>query len=540
MKAIWQNAAAWILLSSVAIVSHSFAGYHFTTLDDPLASGSNGGTSPYSIYQGSIVGVYTDSLDVGHGFLLSGTTYTTLDDPLANGYTSATGVSGSNIVGFYSGVGTGTHGFLLTGTTYTPLADPLASSSNGGTIPEGLSGSDIVGNYFDSDNFSHGFLLSGATYTTLDDPLASDLNGGTSLEAISGSSIVGTYDDSNGVNHGFLLSGTTYTTIDDPLASDTAGNGTLPFGIFGNDIVGSYNDRAGHSHGFIYNGSKYTTVDDPLATGSNGGTTAFGIYQGNIVGTYYDKNAFQHGFLATPAGPDNTSYTLLLTATDSAAGIPPATGYATMTVSHSGGVMMSGHLPDGEPFSTYGSVAHGFPVSTFSIDRSLSYPSVTNKGSAGFLFGSLSFIPVSGTSDLSGTLEWIKPQQTKGLYQAPFDTNLVVIGSLYTPPTNEGGVLPGFPVEGAATGGVLALSDTSGLILSATTYLTTSNKLTITNPPDKLKVSITPSTGVFKGSFEYPGPMKKIDFTGVLFQDQTIGEGLFLGPDGSGTVTLTP
>jgi hypothetical protein len=67
--------------------------------------------------------------------------------------------------------------------------------------------------------------------------------------------------------------------------------------------------------------------------------------------------------------------------------------------------------------------------------------------------------------------------------------------------------------------------------------------LIINNPPDGLKVTVTPSTGIFKGSFLYPVPGKKpkrTDFSGVLCQDQTISRGFFLGPGGSGTVSLSP
>jgi len=58
---------------------------------------------------------------------------------------------------------------------------------------------------------------------------------------------------------------------------------------------------------------------------------------------------------------------------------------------------------------------------------------------------------------------------------------------------------------------------------------------------DHLTVGIVPSTGIFRGTFYYPGKVPKLtSFAGVLYQDETAGEGLFLGPDGSGTVTLTP
>jgi probable HAF family extracellular repeat protein len=51
-------------------------------------------------------------------------TYTTLDDPLAAGQTLATGISSSGlIVGYYHDA-SGNHGFLYSGGTYTTINDP--------------------------------------------------------------------------------------------------------------------------------------------------------------------------------------------------------------------------------------------------------------------------------------------------------------------------------------------------------------------------------------------------------------------------------
>jgi hypothetical protein len=537
MKATWQNIAARVILLSVGIVSHSFAAYHFTTLDDPLASGY-GGTFANGIYEGNIVGNYIDTNRHSHGFLLSGTTYTTIDDPLASGTnfgTFANGIYAGRIVGcYYDGSGVA-HGFLLSGTTYTTLDDPLASGSGSqpGTYAQGISGNTIVGFYSGTNGEFSGFSLTGTTYTTLDDPQALAF---TQATGIYGSKIVGV---SAGLGvKGFLLSGTTYTSLADPSASFI----TQATGIYGSNIVGFYYAHNTTFHGFVNNGKVYTALNDPLASGNgagDGGTVANGIYQDTIVGSYIDKNGIWHGFLAIP---NNTLYTLLLGATIAAPGIPQATGYATMTVTDKGGVILSGVLPDGEPFSTHGSLdlVNGFPAGTLSFAQPLRYPSVTNQGSAGFLYGSLSFAPVLGASDISGTLEWIKPQQSKGDYQAPFDTNLAVIGSFYAPPAAGGNVLPGFPIEGSGlSGGSLVMSDMFAVVLSGSAYLTTANQLLITNRTDNLKITITPSTGVFKGSFLYLGNVR-VGFTGVLFQDQSMAGGLFLGPNGYGSVSLTP
>lgn len=60
-----------------------------------------------------------------------------------------------------------THGFLLSGGTYTTIDDPSATN---GTFAEAINDrGQIVGFYQDRARSTHGFLLSGGVYTTLDD-----------------------------------------------------------------------------------------------------------------------------------------------------------------------------------------------------------------------------------------------------------------------------------------------------------------------------------------------------------------------------------
>ena len=263
---------------------------------------------------------------------------------------------------------------------------------------------------------------------------------------------------------------------------------------------------------------QFTTIDDPNAVN---GTQANAISGGTPTPT------------PTPT-PEAGKYTLLLSATDASEAVPQGTGYATLTVSKKGGAVIAGKLADGENFSLSGLIVTGSGGDQLAVNKSLRYSSVTPKGTKGLLSGTLTFVTKTGPCNLYGTLEWTKPPQTEGEYQAAFDTTLDVSGSLYTPPSKGSSVLPGF------TAGTLELSDTSGFMLSGTTQLTPANKLAITDPQDGLKVTITNSTGIFKGSFEYPPGKKRKDFTGVLYQDQFNGGGFFLGPAGSGTVSLTP
>jgi hypothetical protein len=236
---------------------------------------------------------------------------------------------------------------------------------------------------------------------------------------------------------------------------------------------------------------------------------------------------------STPPGPGK--YTILLRSPDVSGTVPQGTGYGTITINNGSDMLMAGKLPDGEGFriSEGAIIITGTGVCLVPLNSYLKYPFVTTRGAKGSLVNNLEFETDVGMSDLNATLGWVKPLQSKETYRSAFNTTLDVIGSLYIPPKEGSSVLPGF------TTGTLVLSDTTGVVLTGTCRLSAANKLITTNPPDKLTVTINPSTGVFKGTFMYPGKTPKpTDFAGVLFQDQTNGGGFFLGPNGSGTVNL--
>ncbi len=296
--------------------------------------------------------------------------------------------------------------------------------------------------------------------------------------------------------------------------------------------------------GIAFSGSNlYLASDVGLSDGE--GIGEFNAVTGgtdNLV--FFSETGFPVAIaVAQPAIPQPRAgkYTLLLASTGAGADIPQGTGYATMTITSKGGVVFSGKLADNESFSTSGAVVTIGTDSGYVIGKALSYPSVSTRGEKGLLSGTLAFVAETGTSDINGTLQWDKPQQKKGSYPAAFDTSLDVIGSLYAPPSHGSSILPGF------VSGTLQLSDTGTLSISDTTQLdqtialSTHNVFQLVAPvSDKLKISIKSANGVFSGSFLYPGDKTRTDFSGVLFQDQTIGCGFFLGPDGSGTVSLTP
>jgi hypothetical protein len=522
------------------------------TISDPSAIDEydellNPGTTPLGISGSTVVGAYLNKYYVTCGFIYKSGAFTTVNNPNGTGGdTYLCGVDGTNMVGFYfvnttvnGNKETVCHGFLLSGTTYTTLDDPLATGATSllpgypdlpedesgyswaGAYATGISGTNIVGFYVGGDNHYHGFLLSGTTWTTISNPDADPANQGidTYCTGVSGSNIVGYSQE------------------------------TLPY-IKGNPLTNKSGGLI--ATGFFISGTTFTSITDPSAgilSSGNGSpleeyTTAMGVSGSNVVGYCVDQDGLYLNYLATitsgtgsgsPVGIPGvqTSYTLTLTATDS--GIPQGIGYGTLTISRKDGFILAGALPDGESIPVSGKLADEIGVTAVNISKALAYPSVTVKNAKGSLAGTL-FIETSGSNNIGGALTWTKPAQKKGTYPAAIQTDPNISGWVYTAPGKGGSVLPGF------TTGAVVLSDTTGFSLTKDVTLTAKNGVTVTNPgADKLSLTITAASGLFKGSFRYPfgKSSKSATIEGVLDQSGTSGFGLFLGPNGTGQVSIS-
>src|SRR5437868_2682437 len=168
--------------------------------------------------------------------------FTTIDDPLATTTTIASGINDAGqIVGQFRDASNRAHGFLLSGGSFITIDDPAATGPGSGTFVQGINAArQIVGSYIVARG-SHRFLLRGGTFSTLDDPLA---DGETEAFGINDmGQIVGVFA-AGGSGHGFLLSGGTFFTIDDPLGI-TVARSVNHMG----QIVGSY--FSGGFHGFL-------------------------------------------------------------------------------------------------------------------------------------------------------------------------------------------------------------------------------------------------------------------------------------------------
>lgn len=264
----------FLLLCPVLFCSSLAFAVTVTTLDYPGATSTGASAINNS---GDIVGSYTDTAKVVHGFLFSAGTYTTIDVPGAYS-TSPVGINNlGQISGYFYGSDSRTHGFLFDGTQYTTLDFPGAID----TAATGLNNAgEIVGGFTDSSNVNHGFTWLNGTFTQVDVTNSK----ATSILGINDAGIlVGSFTNA----HGRVLN---YARIN---------------GVFQEEIIaGQFNGRLNNhnvtvgfvaNEGFRFNVSTnaYLKVQVPNSIV----TLCYGINDnGTMVGYYEDKAGVEHGF----------------------------------------------------------------------------------------------------------------------------------------------------------------------------------------------------------------------------------------------------
>jgi hypothetical protein len=208
--------------------------------------------------------------------------------------------------------------------------------------------------------------------------------------------------------------------------------------------------------------------------------------------------------------------------------VPHGTGYGLVTVAKDGGVRISGKLADGSAFSAGTAVdVHG----------SVPFLSRLYKAPRGNVQGVLVFDETQLDTDLTATVAWTKPAQTRPdvRYPAGFTTELQAIGSRYTKPLVVNGVLS-FNAAGEAAV-TLAEGDLAAPIESAVS-VGPENPAVVSAPITTLTFS--KGSGRFAGKFVHPVTNRAVGFSGVVFQKGNFGAGLFVGKTTGGDVQLTP
>jgi hypothetical protein len=223
--------------------------------------------------------------------------------------------------------------------------------------------------------------------------------------------------------------------------------------------------------------------------------------------------------------PQAGRYTLLLPqVNDDALPARSGFGYATMKITPSGAVTMTGRTGKGAPFSAHSFIGsdHRFPLYA-----------ITGLARPGSLHGWIAFETVAETSDCHGTLGFALA--SKPAHPAPPSSQLVAIGSRYIVPPAGTRVLD-FP--SGANNAVLQFGG-SAFELPPAAIPATLTASTITAPGGKLSgVRLDLNTGFFSGNAAGIADGLAARFSGVVFQRQNLGAGIVKTPGGRGWLRL--
>jgi hypothetical protein len=246
----------------------------------------------------------------------------------------------------------------------------------------------------------------------------------------------------------------------------------------------------------------------------------------HLTGTIGDGGSWSADILADRAvfsskhkAPFAGVYTAIVSGGSTNTDIPQGDGYLTITVDASGKVKVSGALADGAKVT-----------GSFTVSKDGQWPlfiSLYNGG--GQILGWITFAPTA-LEDVGGMINWIKePNDNAKFYPAGFNLETNLTGSVYIS-TNK-------PVTGFSNA---TLTVTGGNVQTQIVNEVTINpKNKVTNlSTNKLTLTISASTGVFKGSVVNPATGNPVKFNGIILQKTDTGRGFSLGTDQSAEVIL--
>ncbi len=193
-------------------------------------------------------------------------------------FTSVIGINNrGSAVGYYTSNGR-QHGFVLTGSGFTTLDYP----GDLRTIPQKINETGAtVGYFYDRSGIPHGFLYTGGAWSRIDFPGSSDT---VATGINSAGDIVGAYDISQPITHGFLLSQGQFQRIDTPYGTQSSAEGINDPGV----ITGyGWTDAVGPYMGFRLKNNIFTEFSFPAAAS----TSPLAINNFNdLVGLFVDPN----------------------------------------------------------------------------------------------------------------------------------------------------------------------------------------------------------------------------------------------------------
>jgi probable HAF family extracellular repeat protein len=198
--------------SSGVFHGYILQGQNLTTLDDPNGTNTDANNlAPQSPIR--VVGSYAGSTGSSVGFLYEGGEYTDIRGPGDAIGSNATGINDAGaIVGFYTDSSNLTHGFLLTEDGYTTLDVPGASATSAtGINDKGM----VVVFWLDSKGAYESSIydIKTGSYTTIDVPNASD---SFASDIDNAGDVTYQWLDSGRISHAAVLHGGVYYDLFEP------------------------------------------------------------------------------------------------------------------------------------------------------------------------------------------------------------------------------------------------------------------------------------------------------------------------------------
>ena len=258
------------------------------------------------------------------------------------------------------------------------------------------------------------------------------------------------------------------------------------------------------------------TTGAPQVTGSLDGVaqlsfTAEPLFTGTLPAAAYTA------YMAPPADPT----------------LPQGIGYGRLTASTAGSIYLVGQLGDNHAFAASGALLmDGTTGILYGTGGGTN--STANDATIETVMGNVLFTSSSGA--VNAALAWVKPQTT-GTYTPEFiATTVNLVGSAYAAPASG-------PMITSTTGNVeFANGNLATSPLDIPVTLSSANKIVLSSTAsDGLTITITPSSGLFRGSFYDPATHALRSFQGALLQGNLeFGAGVFEGGTEAGSVTIFP
>ena len=210
-------------------------------------------------------------------------------------FTAALGINNmESVVGIYRDQAGLHHGWLLTTTSFQTIDYPGALE----TIPSQINdGGTIVGLYFDAVGVAHGFAIQNGQFSSIDYPGALDT---AAFDVNVNGDIVGFYDEPDFTSHGFLLRSGSFSSIDFPFNRTTEATAINSTG----KIVGYHSVQFGGTVypllGFLVAGRKTSDVTFP---GANEVIPSDINNTPDITGLFINTDQYADGFVTINGFP---------------------------------------------------------------------------------------------------------------------------------------------------------------------------------------------------------------------------------------------